>query len=379
MVLIRRLFRFRDLAAVVTWAVISGITLSIVHGATGVFEGAVWPTAAWQLVYLAAMLVAGANGTLPGEPLTRWAALGLQLIAALALGLMLPLEFLQIYTIIWIAVAASVLPLRICVGFLVSVIAMWYAIGEWVWEDDNALFQTLLFGTFHYFAMISSVQARRAERAREEAQSLNQELVATQHLLAEASRQSERTRIARDLHDLLGHHLTALTINLQVASRLSDGEAREKIDQSHALARLLLSDVREAVTTIRKESALDFGEALRLLIDNIPRLNIELDIGDDLRIDDVNVAESLLRCVQEAITNTLRHSRATRSWIRVWRQDGRVHLHIRDNGSVDAPLRWGNGLSGMRERVERLRGDFSVERVRRAVEISIQVPAAGAT
>ncbi len=378
MTLIRRLFRFRDLAAVVTWAVVSAITLRIVHDATGAFEGALWPAAAWQLVYLGAMLAAGAKGVLPGEPLSRWIALLVQLVAALALGLMLPLDFLQIYTIIWIAVAAAVLPLRVCIGLFVMVVVAWYVIGEWVWEDTNALFQTLLFGTFHYFAMLSSVQARRAERAREEAQALNQELVATQHLLAEASRQSERTRIARDLHDLLGHHLTALTINLQVAARLAEGEAKEKVDKSHALARLLLSDVREAVTAMREESAVDFGEALRLLIDNIPRLNIDLDIGDDLRIDDVNVAESLLRCVQEAVTNTLRHSRATRSWIRVWRKDGRVHLHIRDNGNVDAPLKWGNGLRGMRERVERLRGEFSVEHVRRAVEISIQVPAAGA-
>src|SRR3546814_12036878 len=76
----------------------------------------------------------------------------------------------------------------------------------------------------------------------------NSELRATRALLAESSRLSERMRISRELHDLLGHHLTALSLNLEVATHVSSGKAQEHVRQAHTLAKLLLTDVREAVS-----------------------------------------------------------------------------------------------------------------------------------
>jgi signal transduction histidine kinase len=195
--------------------------------------------------------------------------------------------------------------------------------------------------------------------------------------LSEASRQSERTRIARDLHDLLGHHLTALSINLQIAERLAEGEAAEKIAESRALARLLLSDVRDAVSTLRDESNVDFERAMHLLVDKVPQLDIDLDIEAGLEIAEFEIAESLLRCVQEALTNTLRHAGATRSWIRVWEEDGRVHLEIRDNGSSGRRVVEGNGLKGMRERLSRLKGSLDLDTVDDALRLRVMIPHAG--
>ena len=86
MSVLHRLIRFRDLAAVITWAVISLIALRIVYDAPAAYEGLLAITATWQVVYLVAMLVATANGNLPGEPLTRWVALAVQLGAAFSLA-----------------------------------------------------------------------------------------------------------------------------------------------------------------------------------------------------------------------------------------------------------------------------------------------------
>ena len=104
---------------------------------------------------------------------------------------------------------------------------------------------------FNVFALIMVNTASKERQAEEYANQLNREFLATQKLLSQASKQAQRVRITRNIHDLLGHHLTALTINLQVASRITQGEAKEKVESYHFLAKLLLSDVREAVSEIR--------------------------------------------------------------------------------------------------------------------------------
>lgn len=364
------------MGGIVTWAIVSGIALFSIRDAASPYRDLLAETVCLQLVFLVCMLVTSAKPNGSVSSLVHTAALWGMLAAALALAIVLPISFLPIYTIIWIAFAATNMTSRWAHVALVGVTIAWYLIERLVWEDPTPEFEVALYATFHYFAMLSALATKRAERAQVRAEALNRELVATQHLLAEASRQGERTRIARDLHDLLGHHLTAMTINLQVAERVADGEARERIAKCHGLARDMLGDVRAAVTTMRDDSAVDFTESLRLVVENIPQLHIDLDMEDDLRIDDVNVAESLLRCVQEAITNTLRHASASECTVRVWREDGRLHAEIHDNGHVDAAFVPGNGLLGMRERVERINGRLDFERVRDALRIRIQIPLA---
>src|SRR3546814_2320056 len=75
--------------------------------------------------------------------------------------------------------------------------------------------------------------------------------------------------------DLLGHHLTALSLNLEVASHITEGKAHEHVGQAHTLARLLLSDVREAVSQIRGNDAIDMSATLLPLADNVPGLRSE--------------------------------------------------------------------------------------------------------
>ena len=149
------------------------------------------------------------------------------------------------------------------------------------------------------------------------------------------------------------------------------------MEESRALARLLLSDVREAVSTLRSEAAVDFRQAITLLVDSAPGLDVQLDIEEGLEIDDVEIAETLLRCIQESITNTLRHSGARRSWIRVWQDDDRLMLEVSDDGTLSGTLTEGNGLTGMRERLERIRGSLTVERVEQALKVHVEIPLAG--
>jgi len=98
------------------------------------------------------------------------------------------------------------------------------------------------------------------------------------------------------------------------------------------------------------------------------------EIEDDLNIDDVEVAETLLRCVQEAITNTLKHAGAKRIWIRIRQGREHVHLQVTDDGTVDGDLVEGHGLTGMRERLEALRGSLELADAGDALSLSVEIP-----
>jgi len=217
-----------------------------------------------------------------------------------------------------------------------------------------------LFSGLALFAFMASFTGMRQLEARNALRRVNSELRATQALLAENTRIAERVRIARDLHDLVGHHLTALSLNLEVATHLTEGKAREHVDQARSIARLLLSDVREVVSNMRTDDRVDLAEAIRELAGGMPEPEIHLDLPPDLALTDPSRAQILLRCAQELITNTVRHADARNLWISLRTGDEGLELVARDDGRGAADPDPGNGLRGMRERLNELGGDLEV-------------------
>jgi signal transduction histidine kinase len=232
------------------------------------------------------------------------------------------------------------------------------------WLDMSwleAIMQSLLYAGFSGFVFVTSLVARQQAQAREDQRRLNAELRATRALLAESARVNERTRISRELHDLLGHHLTALSLNLEVAGHLVEGQAQEHVNQAHTLARLLLSDVREAVSQLRDDDAIDMAATLRPLADHVAGLAIDMQLPEPFLLDDPERAHVLLRCTQEIITNAVRHAQATRLLLRYAVEGGAVRLQARDDGrGAEAPAA-GNGLRGMRERLAAYGGTVEIE------------------
>jgi signal transduction histidine kinase len=221
--------------------------------------------------------------------------------------------------------------------------------------------QSLLYAGFSAFVFVTNLVAQQQSQAREEQRRLNAELRATRALLAESARINERTRISRELHDLLGHHLTALSLNLEVAGHLVEGRAQEHVNQAHTLARLLLSDVREVVSQLRQDEAIDMAATLRPLADNVAGLAIEMEMPDPFQLEDPERAHVLLRCTQEIITNAVRHAQARRLTLHYAREDGCVRLQARDDGhGAQAPVP-GNGLRGMRERLAAYGGRVDID------------------
>lgn len=225
----------------------------------------------------------------------------------------------------------------------------------------SAVLQSLGYMGFSSLVFVTALVARQQAEAREEQRRLNAELRATRALLGESVRVNERTRISRELHDLLGHHLTALSLNLEVAGHLSEGRVKEHVQQAHTLARLLLTDVREAVSQLREGGSIDLGAALLPLAENVPALDIHMDIQTPLTLDDPERAHVLLRCTQEIITNAVRHAGARNLWINAGRRVDCIVMSARDDGHGADNLVAGNGLRGMRERLQQHGGDLKIE------------------
>ncbi len=283
---------------------------------------------------------------------------------------------------ILLMVVACVLPwlLPLSLGIAALLLSQFAIAPVYVMGQDfdlaAALMQSVLYAGFCGFIFVTSLVARQQAQARDDQRRLNSELRATRALLAESARVNERTRISRELHDLLGHHLTALSLNLEVASHLSEGKAQEHVRQAHTLARLLLTDVREAVSQLREGGAIDVGAALRPLAENVPALDIDMQIDEPLTMDDPERAHVLLRCTQEIITNTVRHANAGKLWIGIRREQGRISIEARDDGDGVETILPGNGLRGMRERLQQYQGTLQVEsRPGQGFKLRLSLPA----
>lgn len=215
--------------------------------------------------------------------------------------------------------------------------------------------------------------------ARQSLAAANAELESTRELLARGARLAERARIARDLHDLLGHHLTALSLNLEIASHQTEGEVRARVETAQSVTKLLLGDVRGVVSELREVGGLDLPASLRKLADGIPRPRVHVGVAEGLAVEDPADGEVVLRCAQEIVTNAVRHARAENLWLDIERGGGGIRIEARDDGRGAADVRSGHGLSGMRERFEQRGGAFRYETAPgRGFRISAVLPLAAA-
>jgi signal transduction histidine kinase len=215
-------------------------------------------------------------------------------------------------------------------------------------------------GGFQLFAVCAAQLARSEMAARDELARANTELRGAQALLDEGARVAERLRIARELHDVMGHTLTILTIHLDVASRLTSGPAAEHLACARNASGELLDQVRAVVSRVRKVQPPNLRAALEKLAESAQGLlQVRLQMPSDLVVSDPAQAEAIIRCVQEVITNAMRHAHARELVIDVRNASSGIIVAARDDGRGGefAP---GNGLAGMRERFEVLGGSLSI-------------------
>lgn len=203
-------------------------------------------------------------------------------------------------------------------------------------------------GSAFAFVVVFSLVARRERVARLEIERLSVEL----ETLA-ATR--ERNRIAREIHDSVGHYLTVANVQLEAARATETGRL-ERIERAQGLLRDGLVELRRSVSMLRETlpTAQPFAQAIEELVAGN---SAELRITGTKRLLSGAVGFALYRAAQEGLTNAQRHAAAQRIAVHVEYGDDVVRLEVRDDGrGPSAESSGGTGLAGLRERVELLGG-----------------------
>jgi len=182
--------------------------------------------------------------------------------------------------------------------------------------------------------------------------SANEDLARARQQLAVAAVQEERTRFARDLHDLLGHSLTVLVAKLRLARRLPADEATTELSDAEHLALTALDEVRQAVEGYRGPTLDSQIAGARAALQ---AAGIGFDVTGSAGPAAAEAEHVLALSVREAVTNVIRHSGASRCWLSLGRDHGTAWVEIRDNGRGPGESH-GSGLAGIRERTDRLGG-----------------------
>ena len=351
----------------------AGIAMLLLCVVIGVVEGGAvlrvgsWPYfAPWVtafLVFLVGVVVATARTTPP----TTIGRLRLMAAPVLSAGVVVILSpsrggLSYILLVLTAAVAAMHLDVRgigAVIGWNSAVVLVTGAgLGPLVGDPNPAFEQFVMVSLYALLQAASAAMVWSQQRVEEALQDLSVahvELRSTSVLLAESSQAQERLRISRELHDVLGHQLTVLSVELEVASHRVEGPGREHVQRARGLAKELLTDVRSVVGT-QRDRQFDLPAALARVTAEIPHPRVHLEIAPEIMPDDEHAA-TIVRAVQEIATNTIRHSQADNLRIHLTADDdGGLRLEAHDDGVGAGPVTPGNGLRGLQERAQAVGG-----------------------
>jgi signal transduction histidine kinase len=287
-------------------------------------------------------------------------------------GLLLSIVVAQLPTVV--SLRASLAWAAVQIPLLVAIV--WPALGSrQVIEAVGA------YSTFCTFALLLYRKHRQELLARRGLATANAELLAMRALLLARARETERLRISRELHDSLGHQLTALRIQLELAGKLANGESAEALRCARAVSQEAIDELRRAVGALRASEPIDVTASLRGLAAAIPSPRIHFAEGPrPLEAREPAVAHAIVRCTEEAVTNAVKHAAASNVWIETRREHDRLELRVADDGRGAESVTAGAGLTGMRERVDELGGTVDLRTSPGAgfeVRIVVPLPTAG--
>jgi two-component system sensor histidine kinase DesK len=280
----------------------------------------------------------------PGAVIAALALLPVIAITLLAAGA--PPSFSALF--VYVAAATGMLlPPRTAAGLILATGVGVGILGAVRGDEDGAVAATVL-----TVVAIGSMMAAFGRVTR-----VNRELRDTREELATLAVADERLRIARDVHDLLGHSLSVITLKSELAARLLERDparAADELEEIQAVSREALAEVREAVKGYR---GLALAESLTRARSALTAAGIDCELAGAQPALPADVDAVLAWAVREGTTNVIRHSQASHCEIRIRADRESAALEIDDDGRpAAAPGTGGSGLDGLRERAQRVRG-----------------------
>ena len=230
---------------------------------------------------------------------------------------------------------------------------------------------------------------RSAAEAHAQTRRLLLEVQASRHAEAEAAMLRERSRLARDMHDVLAHSLSGLMLQLEGARMLStqpdtNGQLPPALDRAHHLARAGLEEARRAIAALRDEDlpGPDRLEQLAADFEQDSHVRTSVEITGTARELDSETSLTIYRVAQEALTNIRKHARPDRVDVSLSYDPDGTRLVVRDHAQAPSgPTASGQhdgggyGLTGMRERAELIGGSLSADRTSDGFRVNLWIPA----
>jgi signal transduction histidine kinase len=218
------------------------------------------------------------------------------------------------------------------------------------------------------FVAVFTQMAVSEQQARLELAKANQKLREYAAQAEELAVIRERNRLAREIHDGLGHYLTAINIQIKAAqatARQDPSLAVNALDNAQSLSEEALADVRRSISALRADptSNRPIADTLKGLLEEAARSGLEtgLAVEGAARALPEQIEFTLYRVAQEGLTNVRKHSQARRVSLCLAYLDGIVRLSLQDDGIGAEQTQGGFGLMGLQERVELLGGSLRVE------------------
>jgi two-component system sensor histidine kinase DesK len=266
------------------------------------------------------------------------------------------------------SMCARIEPSRLAVGLVLGVLTLGLACALLLLDANRPefLIPTLLVGAAVGLSGIMDATVRRS----------NLRLLRKQEEVEHLAAIAERERISRDLHDLLGHTLSLITLKAELAGKLIGRDVlacKSEITDIENCARHALAEVRAAVTGYRKTG---FNHELNGARASLAAANVDMSSSIAPLTLPPALETVLALALREAVTNIVRHAGATRCDVQLSERPGGIVLTIEDNGAklpAGSAVSVGNGLTGMAERVRALGGELSVK-VERGVVLELRLP-----
>ncbi|WP_144467223.1 sensor histidine kinase [Bacillus toyonensis] len=190
-------------------------------------------------------------------------------------------------------------------------------------------------------------------------------------------KREERQRIARDLHDTLGHTLSLITLKSQLVEKLivkNPERASVEAKEITQTSRTALKQLRELISDMRMITVEEELEQIKAILQ---AANIELEIEQEASASSLSPIEQniLGMCLREAVTNVVKHSKATQCTVSVLESQGELILKVEDNGiGLEDKNNDGNGIRGMKERIALIDGFVELNTIHPGTLLTVKVP-----
>jgi Signal transduction histidine kinase len=346
------------------------------------------------LSLIAAMIINGYFRTVKFENQTKYAFISLlfNIVAAsilqyLVLGVS---TTIYMYCLIFQILELEKKPLKI----LLSLHASSYFLAAFlngIFSNSGHLFFGLAIQILAYSATTGMLfNLIKLEREKEEIKQLNEKLKSANMKLQEYALQveemtvtRERTKVAQELHDSLGHSLMALSMHLEFAKKICTAKpekVEEVLTQSEKIAKSSINDLRKAVSLLNSEIEItDLDDSIEKLISNFYLVsNLKITYTKNRNISNLSplIKTSIYRTVQECVTNSLKHGNATEINIKITDDNENVEVIITDNGIGCNNIVKSNGLKGIEARIGSINGTvyyFSHDNLGFGIKLSIPI------